>query len=445
MINFRYHLVSLICVFLALAVGIVLGAGSLRDPITSNLDAQVTSLRDEKDSLREELAVAESDGEYRDGILETLVPLGVDAMLPDTQVALVSVGSVDGRVEATFAEALRDAGASIATRLTIEETWWQAGSQDLHRAASPLAEAGGMAPPVGPLSLDESPLADVGVRDDDVVVASTIVAAVVAGRVDGTGSVSRSGAGGSGQGFGSGVGGIDDQPDHVDGAGAEAGRDSGGGEEDPGASAGDLAAGGQEDALGAGGEVSDGIGGTQEITGTVAGATSEERLEALERTGLVDVKALGTPAEALVIVLADEFARRDADEADPRWEREDQAVLSLIAAAGGASAGAVVVGPADVDVDVLARARGDRAIEASLSTVDGSSTPALALACVWALAADLQGVNGHVGPGASVSGGSLLGPRMPLTAPRRTDRASGATSDADGAGTGGGDPTPDAT
>ena len=31
MIDFRYHLVSLISVFLALAVGIVLGAGPLRE------------------------------------------------------------------------------------------------------------------------------------------------------------------------------------------------------------------------------------------------------------------------------------------------------------------------------------------------------------------------------------------------------------------------------
>ena len=33
MIDFRYHLVSLVSVFLALAVGIVLGAGPLKDTI----------------------------------------------------------------------------------------------------------------------------------------------------------------------------------------------------------------------------------------------------------------------------------------------------------------------------------------------------------------------------------------------------------------------------
>jgi hypothetical protein len=37
MIDFRYHLVSLVSVFIALAVGIVLGAGPLKDPISEGL------------------------------------------------------------------------------------------------------------------------------------------------------------------------------------------------------------------------------------------------------------------------------------------------------------------------------------------------------------------------------------------------------------------------
>lgn len=44
MIDFRYHLVSLISVFLALAVGVVLGAGPLQGPEDRALNDQVTSL-----------------------------------------------------------------------------------------------------------------------------------------------------------------------------------------------------------------------------------------------------------------------------------------------------------------------------------------------------------------------------------------------------------------
>ena len=43
-INFRYHLVSLIAVFLALALGLVIGTTALNGPIADNLKDQVTAL-----------------------------------------------------------------------------------------------------------------------------------------------------------------------------------------------------------------------------------------------------------------------------------------------------------------------------------------------------------------------------------------------------------------
>lgn len=45
MIDFRYHLVSLAAVLIALSIGIVLGAGPLNDNIGSTLSGEVTKLR----------------------------------------------------------------------------------------------------------------------------------------------------------------------------------------------------------------------------------------------------------------------------------------------------------------------------------------------------------------------------------------------------------------
>ncbi|RAD64859.1 copper transporter, partial [Burkholderia multivorans] len=58
MIDFRYHLVSLVSVFLALAVGIVLGAGPLKEPIGESLQSQVDALRADRDDLRTKLDAA---------------------------------------------------------------------------------------------------------------------------------------------------------------------------------------------------------------------------------------------------------------------------------------------------------------------------------------------------------------------------------------------------
>jgi len=54
-IDFRYHLVSIVSIFLALAVGIVLGAGPLQGSIGTQLTDQVGTLRQEKDTLRGQL------------------------------------------------------------------------------------------------------------------------------------------------------------------------------------------------------------------------------------------------------------------------------------------------------------------------------------------------------------------------------------------------------
>ena len=55
MIDFRYHLVSIISVFLALAVGIVLGAGPLQANLGDQLSDQVAALRTEKQALNDKL------------------------------------------------------------------------------------------------------------------------------------------------------------------------------------------------------------------------------------------------------------------------------------------------------------------------------------------------------------------------------------------------------
>jgi hypothetical protein len=50
-ISFRYHLVSLIAVFLALALGIVVGTTALNGPITKDLRNQVNDAKAERDAL----------------------------------------------------------------------------------------------------------------------------------------------------------------------------------------------------------------------------------------------------------------------------------------------------------------------------------------------------------------------------------------------------------
>ncbi|MET0692865.1 MAG: copper transporter, partial [Propionibacteriaceae bacterium] len=65
MINFRYHIVSLMAVFLALSVGIVLGV-TLRGPVDEGLVTQAEQDRKQVQDLRTELDRRNALDEYRD-------------------------------------------------------------------------------------------------------------------------------------------------------------------------------------------------------------------------------------------------------------------------------------------------------------------------------------------------------------------------------------------
>ena len=59
MIDFRYHIVSIVAIFLALAVGLVLGTTQLDPILTKNLKDSVHQLTADKQSLRDQLSPAD--------------------------------------------------------------------------------------------------------------------------------------------------------------------------------------------------------------------------------------------------------------------------------------------------------------------------------------------------------------------------------------------------
>jgi len=65
-IDFRYHLVSIVAVFLALAIGIVLGSTELQGPTYNILNRTTAKLQTEYDQARSQLITAQaqaSEGE----------------------------------------------------------------------------------------------------------------------------------------------------------------------------------------------------------------------------------------------------------------------------------------------------------------------------------------------------------------------------------------------
>jgi hypothetical protein len=123
MIDFRYHLVSLVSVFLALAVGVVLGAGPLRGEIADSLNSSVEQLRTEKNALRSDLTVAEAGVKNRDAFTTQLVPAMVANRLPGRTVVLVTMPDSDGDTIDPLTRALEAAGAVVTGRVDLKAAW----------------------------------------------------------------------------------------------------------------------------------------------------------------------------------------------------------------------------------------------------------------------------------------------------------------------------------
>jgi hypothetical protein len=113
MLDFRYHALSLVAVFLALAIGIVLGVTIGNSLLTDaerslrgDLRGKVVSARAEAVTLRAELAA-------RDQMLDALYPKLVQTRLNGERVAVVSWGPLPDAVESGARDAIRQGGGRL--------------------------------------------------------------------------------------------------------------------------------------------------------------------------------------------------------------------------------------------------------------------------------------------------------------------------------------------
>jgi hypothetical protein len=123
MIDFRYHLVSLISVFLALAVGIVLGAGPLKESIGTTLTKEVDDLRQQKTDLKGQLATSETASTHRDAFITSVTPSLVSGQLTGRSVAIVTLPGVDSDAVDPLVNAITAAGGTVTGRVGISSGW----------------------------------------------------------------------------------------------------------------------------------------------------------------------------------------------------------------------------------------------------------------------------------------------------------------------------------
>ena len=123
MIDFRYHLVSLISVFLALAVGVVLGAGPLQNSLGTALNDQVTALRENRNATQAKLEQTETAVNERDSYITQAATSLLPGTLASKNVAMVLLPDAKAEDADAIATQLKNAGATVTGRVSLTSTW----------------------------------------------------------------------------------------------------------------------------------------------------------------------------------------------------------------------------------------------------------------------------------------------------------------------------------
>lgn len=123
MIDFRYHLVSIVAVFLALATGIVIGATSLQGEVAGTLQGQVTQLRQDKQQLRSQVEQGERAAGRADQYVGDVQPKALAGQLKSRTVAIVALPGTSTTLVRAMQTSIEQAGGTVTSTARLTESW----------------------------------------------------------------------------------------------------------------------------------------------------------------------------------------------------------------------------------------------------------------------------------------------------------------------------------
>jgi hypothetical protein len=119
LISFRFHLVSIVAVFLALALGILLGTTVVKQGVIDDLNRRADSALDRSKQLRNQVDGLQADVRSWEAFGRTIEPLLVSNQLTGQRVVMVTVEGVDLSEVDGVRQALQDSGATVESVLFV--------------------------------------------------------------------------------------------------------------------------------------------------------------------------------------------------------------------------------------------------------------------------------------------------------------------------------------
>jgi Copper transport outer membrane protein, MctB len=118
-IDFRYHIISLVAVFLALGVGILLGSATFGQNLTKRLRGSIENVRTSNERLRDENSDANARIQNDDDFAAAVEPVLLDDILLGEAVVLIDIGGSDPTVLENSRAAIQTAGGSVTATVTL--------------------------------------------------------------------------------------------------------------------------------------------------------------------------------------------------------------------------------------------------------------------------------------------------------------------------------------
>ena len=120
MIDFRYHVVSIVAVFLALALGLFLGSTTLQDTVLHSLNSNVNRVTRENNALTSKANTLQNEVNAQEKFDKALLPYAVTGRLSGQLVSIVSVPGTSDAMRKQVIAAIDAAGGTLSADVRLQ-------------------------------------------------------------------------------------------------------------------------------------------------------------------------------------------------------------------------------------------------------------------------------------------------------------------------------------
>jgi hypothetical protein len=146
-IDFRYHLVSIVAVFLALAIGIVLGSTELQGPLYNRLNNTTAKLQNELGQASSQRDAAQAQASEGEAYATAVEPVVLRDLLAGQRLLIVTEPGAQSSVISGINSAAHYAGATVTGQINLQPKFFDtsgATQVSLNQTNQNVAQAAGI-------------------------------------------------------------------------------------------------------------------------------------------------------------------------------------------------------------------------------------------------------------------------------------------------------------